>query len=197
MNMVLNFWIVGCIFTKWETICFAFQQHCSHYAGYCLPQMYLSISLLLCQHSNCPHQTRNVSCMFAQVSFLFHFYPSVGACAHKSVFLKSAFNPSNTHTHTYRLPDNNLHSYMFARNEAHSATVLFVITDLQQHFRLFFLILNLDWLEFMLFHDHVPNAELDNDCTNVLWKLQLPDCSLPSRQCYWSVSLVMQFSLWQ
>jgi hypothetical protein len=77
MNMVLNFWIpqkVGCIFTKWGTICFAFQQHCSHYAGYCLPQMYLYISLVLCQHSSRPHQTRNVSCTFAQVSFLFHFY---------------------------------------------------------------------------------------------------------------------------
>jgi len=24
----------------------------------------------------------------------------------------------------------------------------------------------------MLFNDHVLNAELDNECTNVLWKLQ-------------------------
>ena len=24
----------------------------------------------------------------------------------------------------------------------------------------------------MLFNDHVPIAELDNDCTNVLWKLR-------------------------
>jgi len=75
MNMVLNFWIpqkVWRIFTKWETICFAFQQHRSNYAGYGLPQLHSSISLLPPQHSNHPHQMRNISRMFTQ-SILFPF----------------------------------------------------------------------------------------------------------------------------
>ena len=89
---------------------------------------------------------------------------------------------------------------MFAKHDVHSATILFVVTDLQHHFRLFFLILILDWLEFMLFNDHVPNAELDNEykcAAEITEHTLLPDCSLHSRQCYWIVSLVMQFSLWQ
>ena len=155
----------------WEKICFAFQQHHSHYAGYGLPQLYLSISLLLPKHSNHPHQMRNISCIFAQVSFSLSLLSSAGARAHKSLFLKSTFNPlkhtlipTGFHTTTYVLT--------FAKHEVHSATILFVITDLQHHFRLFFLILILDWLEFILFNDHVPNAEFDNECTNVLWQLQ-------------------------
>jgi len=37
---------------------------------------------------------------------------------------------------------------------------------------LFYLILILDWLEFTLFNDHEPSAEIDNVYTNVLRKLQ-------------------------
>jgi hypothetical protein len=36
---------------------------------------------------------RYISHMFAQVSFSLSLLSSVGACAHKSVFLKPTFNP--------------------------------------------------------------------------------------------------------